>query len=356
MNIFKRGSRDKIVSLDIGSDSIKILVTQGTYPGKFFVCDYRLLQINTTGDGVEPAEISTILKSILPDLKIGTANVRTVVSGKASIVRVIEMPEMSRNDLKKTVAYQLARYIPMRPEDVQFDCTPLPDSSVRRGFQKCLLVVVRRNALNDLNGIMDSCDLTPLLIDAEPIAVTNCYLACSQDFDREQGIPRVDNQAGTVLVHIGAGHTDMIILREQVPLVCRTLETGTSSLFKTLAESTHVSYVEAIDMMAVAKPPEGEPNQAVHEFSESLLREIRTSLDYCSREYDLKTERLYVSGAPASNAQLCQAMAAALELPVYRFDPFVNIPMNGLGEMIGDFRSKAPAFVPALGLAVRTLA
>ena len=355
MSLFKRSGGEKVLSLDIGSDSIKLLASQGTYPGNISIFDYRLLHINTTGKGVNPAEIPAILKSVLPEIKMSVDCVRTIVSGQAAIVRVIEMPEMNKTELKQSVSYQLGRYIPMRPDDVQFDCTPMQDQNVRKGFQKCLLVVVRRTVIDELNKIINACGLSPLLIDVEPIAVTNCYLACSRDFDREQGIPHIEDSAGVCLLHMGANHTDMIIMRGKVPLVCRALETGTSGMFSTIAETLEISYVDAVDMMNEGKEHTEITGHAIHNFAETLVREIRTSLDYCSREYDLKTERMYITGAPAENVLLCQALTIAIDIPVYRFDPFVNIPLSALENRIGDFRSKAPAFAPVLGMAIRTL-
>jgi Tfp pilus assembly PilM family ATPase len=95
--------------------------------------------------------------------------------------------------------------------------------------------------------------------------------------------------------------------------------------------------------------------QHIHKFVDVLSREIRTSLEYCSREYDLKTERIYVTGAAANNELVCQNLVDTLGFSTYCFNPFGNVKIDKLQERISDFRSKAPAFVPALGLAIRHL-
>jgi len=355
MSILGRNKIKKVLSLDIGSDSIKMLVTSGSFPDSFEIVDYRLLQINTSGKGVPLSEIPAILSAAIPELKIPTQEIRATMPGNAVIIRVIEIQEANQNELKKAVSFQLGRYIPMKPEDVVFDCTPINDKTVRSGYQKCLLAVVRKNSIEERSSILKTAGLTPLLIDAESVAVINSYLACSKEFDREQGIPRIEEPNGVCLLHIGAQHSDLAILRGTAPLVCRTIETGTGTMVKAVADVLQLPYAEAVDTIKDIKTPDDNSAQYIRQFVEVLSREIRTSIEYCSREYDLKTERIYVTGAAAKNELVCDCIAEALGCQTVCFNPFVKITMNKLNNRIADFRSKAPAFVPALGLAVRHL-
>jgi type IV pilus assembly protein PilM len=355
MSLFRRNKSKKVLSLDIGSDAIKMLVTTGSFPDSFEIVDYRYLQINASGKGVQLSEIPAILSAAVPELRVPTQEIRACIPGNAVIIRVIETQEVSRHDLKKAVALQLGRYIPMKPEDVVFDCTPINDTSVRAGYQKCLLAVIRRNVLEERSAILKTAGLTPLLIDAESVAVMNAYLGCAQDFDREQGISRIEGAAGACLLHIGASHADLLVLKGTVPLVCRTIETGADSMVKAIADTLQSPYAEAVEHLKHLKDQDDSAAQHIHKFVDVLSREIRTSLEYCSREYDLKTERIYVTGAAANNELVCQNLADTLSFSTYCFNPFVNVKVEKLRERIGDFRSKAPAFAPALGLAIRHL-
>jgi type IV pilus assembly protein PilM len=355
MSIFGRNKNKKVLSLDIGSDSIKMLVTSGEFPDALEIVDYRLLQINTSGKAVPLSEIPDILRSAIPELRIPAQEIRVTMPGNAVIIRVIEIQDVKGNELKKAVSLQLGRYIPMKPEDVVFDCAPVIDPSVRSGYQKCLLAVIRRNIIEEQSSVLKSAGLTPLLIDAESVAVINAYLACAKEYDREQGIPRIEEPAGVCLLHIGAQHSDLAVLRGNVPLVCRTIETGTGSMVRAAADALQLPYTEAAEQIKGIKTPEDSSAQYIQRFVDTLSREIRTSIEYCSREYDLKTERMYITGAAAKNDLVCQYIADTLGCQTFCFNPFVNITMEKLNDRITDFRSKAPAFVPALGLALRHL-
>jgi Tfp pilus assembly PilM family ATPase len=163
------------------------------------------------------------------------------------------------------------------------------------------------------------------------------------------------NGRAPVLLHIGAQHTDLAVLRGTAPLVCRTIEAGASSMVKAAADSLQLPYAEAVEHLKGVKSSDDASALYVQQFVETLSRELRTSIEYCSREYDLKIERIYVTGAAAKNELVCQYIADALGCQTFCFNPFVKVKMDKLNNRIADFRSKAPAFVPALGLAVRHL-
>ena len=352
MPLFWKKAKGKTLSVDVGSAANKILVSEGVYPDKFTVHDYRIIHVSTTGKPVNPNELPNILKDALASLRVRTSDVRATLLGRQAVVRVVEMPKINREELKTAAGFNLNRFIPLNPDEAVFDCAALAGVPAREGWQKCILVAARRTIVDQHNELFRAAGIPPLLLDVEPVAVMNAFIATGDDFDRERNLTRVEND-GVALVHLGASHTDLCILRGHVPMACRTMEFGANEMVQELATVQRLEYAQALQ--AIQEGTHEAVRPAVEKFIARVANEVTTSLGYCQREFDLKSNRLYVSGGPANNQMVTDLLQERSGIATFRFDPFLRADLAPLENRISDFRAAAATFTPALGLAVRSL-
>src|SRR5687768_6517133 len=99
------GKKKSLVGLDIGSSEVKAIeLTQ--------VGDH----LKITGFGHAPVESKDAVKDTIADVfrrsGIRTKRVATAVSGRAVIVRYINMTKMSDEELKSALRFEADKYIP----------------------------------------------------------------------------------------------------------------------------------------------------------------------------------------------------------------------------------------------------
>lgn len=344
----------KILSIDIGTSAIKVLLTTGVVGTDFDILDYRYIQTNTTGKPISTEDAVTVMKVILEELKGQYHQVRTTVSGNDVIVRIIEIQNISANELKKVLGLQLERFIPMKPSEVVFDCSKIEDENVRAGFQKCILIATPKKKYNNFMNCLDKISVNPILVDSEPTAVINTYLAFGAEYDRLHDLKYIGEE-GIGILHLGASHTDMMVLKGQLPVMIRPINTGIIALINVVMSNYDMSYQEATEMIATNILEDEKLAGYVMNYLDSLIREAKTSLEFCRREFDIKIERIYLTGGVVRNATICDMLSTKLGIEVYGYIPFENIPMTNMHEKRLDFKLKAHSFLPALGLAIREL-
>jgi type IV pilus assembly protein PilM len=329
-------------------------VTSGSHPGDFSVRDFRLVHTNTAGKTLSAGDLSAIVRHTAGQLSFDSSDVRATISGRQAVVRIIEMPRTSRDELRKSVAFQLSRYVPLNPDESVFDCAPLPQAQAREGWQKCIVVAARRTVIDAVNELLRAVNLVPVMLDVEPISVVNAFIGTADDYDREENIARIET-GGVGLVHLGATHTDVCILRGRVPVACRSVDMGEAEVVKDYAAQQRVEQADAVAAYQQAGEMTPELRAAYHRCLGRILAEVKTSFEYCKREFDFTCERLYLSGGMADKVGAAAIAKEIYGVPAYHFDPCVKVSLDLLDQRIGEFRAAIGAFTPALGAAMRTI-
>src|SRR5262245_35953942 len=101
-------SQEPSVGLDIGSESIKLVELAKT--GETYeVLKWAIEQL----DGGNP---TASIKKILEKNQIEIKTPATAVCGKGTLIRYIDLPRMSLDELKKSFAFEADKYLPF-PQD-----------------------------------------------------------------------------------------------------------------------------------------------------------------------------------------------------------------------------------------------
>ena len=326
------------LSIDIGTSSIKVLLTEGPIHESLKIFDYRYVHLTSETKRIKSSELAEILKQTLKSLDYDNENVRAVLSTKQNVVRIIQLPAGSNEEIKKTVSYQLGRHVPFSHENTIFDCAPLPDAVSETGTQKCMLVATRRSEVEFAKQIFEQAGIDPILLNTEPVSVINSFIAFKEKFDEELKINIEENDC-VALVHFGASHTDLSILNGDFPVACRAIDFG---------------YVDK-----AKKNDENEPvvnkGYALEKFISKTSSEINTLFKFCQRNFELDVKRIYISGGLANNSSVTNYLKEHSEVEVYRYNPFISANFEVADEKKEKFNDLLSAFVPLAGLAARNL-
>jgi len=328
------------LSIDIGTSSIKVLLTEGPIHESLKIFDYRYVQLTSETKKIKSSELAEILKQTLKSLNYDSENVRAILSTKQNVVRIIELPAGSNEEIKKTVSYQLGRHVPFSHENTVFDCASLPDAISETGTQKCMLVATRRSEVEFANQIFEQAGIEPILLNTEPVSVINSFIAFKEKFDEEHKINGEKND-GVALVHFGASHTDLSILSGNLPVACRAIDFGYLGMMKKATHNKNIS----VD----------NKDSDVEKFISKTSGEINTLFKFCKRNFELEVKRIYISGGLANNITVTNYLKEHSGVEVYRYNPFISANFEIADERKKDFNDVLSAFIPLAGLAARNL-
>jgi len=166
------------VGLDIGTDTIKVAEAKlakdgiritglGVLPTPPGVVDNSVI--------VDPQALGVAIKQILRDNGIKSKKVVSSISGQSSVVvRIIEVPRMTPNELAETMKWEVERHVPFSPTDIQMDFAPVekPNIPPDAPNMEVLLAVAQRDAVDAHVKTLQKAGLDPIAIDVQPLAVS----------------------------------------------------------------------------------------------------------------------------------------------------------------------------------------
>jgi type IV pilus assembly protein PilM len=290
------------------------------------------------------------IQELFASQKIKHKEVATSVSGHSVIIKKINLPQMTAEELEESIQWEAEQYIPFDINDVNIDVQILNTESTQAGQMDVLLVAAKKDMVNDYTEVISSAGLTPVVVDIDAFAVQN-------QFEINYEVPRSET---VVLVNIGASVTNINVLANGVSTFTRDISIGGGQFTDAVQKALNVSYDEAealklgggtSDSDAVV-PQEVE--RVLQTESESIANEIQRSLDfYAATSADAHIARIFVSGGSGKIPALIKTIENRTGVPVEVMNPFRNIDIGSGRFDPAYLESISPMAAVAVGLALR---
>jgi type IV pilus assembly protein PilM len=346
-----------VIGLDIGSNSVKAVEIAMKSRDKGF-------ELRGLGQAALPSEaivqgaflnssaiVDTIREAIDSGRFKGT-DVVASVSGHSVIVKRVNLPEMTREELEDQIQWEAEQYIPFDVNEVNLDFQILA-SNEEEGQMDVLLVAAKKDLIDDYYQVISEAGLNPVAIDVAGFAIQNAFEA-----NYEQ-----DPDAVTALVNIGAQVVNINVLRNGIPAFTRDIMTGGAQYTEEIQKALSVSFDEAekikmggSDAGASAQdviPQEVE--QAVRRVSDTVIGEIARSLDFfAATSADARITKVLLSGGGSKIAGFAAAFAERTGLETAELNPLAHmLPSNGFEAEY--LETMGPLLAVGIGLATRRL-
>ena len=340
------------VGLDIGSGSIKVCQlkqSKKNYALQAFgmvqlppeaIVDGALMNSNAVVDAIQ---------ELFQSQKIKSKEVATSVSGHSVIIKKINLPQMTPEELEESIQWEAEQYIPFDINDVNIDVQILNTESTQAGQMDVLLVAAKKDMVNDYTSVIMEAGLTPVVVDVDSFAVQNM-------FEVNYEVPRSET---VVLINIGAAVTNINVLANGISTFTRDISIGGGQFTDAIQKALNVSYDEAealklgggADTDAVV-PQEVE--RVLQTESEAIANEVQRSLDfYAATSADAHLARIFLSGGSAKIPALIKTIERRTSVPVEIVNPFRNIDISGRGFSVDYLKNVAPMAAVSVGLALR---
>jgi type IV pilus assembly protein PilM len=300
------------------------------------------------GEVVDEQAVTKCLKHLWTATGFTHKKVVLGIANQRVIVRQMDLPWMEQSELRSSLAFHVADFLPIAVDQSVLDFFPLEEvmnDNVR--MLRGLLVAAQRDTVLSNVRCAEQAGLKVTSVDLTSFAVL-----------RAMG-RQTDLTVGTeALIDIGARVTNIVVHSAGVPRFVRILLMGGQDVTDAVSEQLGVSLEQAEGMKQhFATYGTGDElamvSRTVATTAADFVDEIRGSLDYYgSSNPGAPVERIVVSGGGSRLEGLIDRLATGTRLPVINGDPLrpLRLGKTGLDQDQLDF-IKPLAAVP-VGLAL----
>lgn len=303
-NYLRLFDNKKYISLDIGSRKVKV-VEGKAYKKNIIIQNAYTIEIprNVYSDGIilDMEQLSYLLKTSLKDKRIKSNSAIVVINSSKIITREMLLPNVSDEEIKSILNYQIEDFIPIEPEDYQFQFLRL-GSVFEDGVEKLniLLIAIPKIMVETHLKLIDNVGLKPQVMDFQGNAL-------SKLLNYNDVINELYPTKGKTIVTVDMGYlsTKINIVLDGVLKVSRVIEGSIYQIIERVQENIDISEGEIISQIKGIDLKD-ETNIGIESSNiiESLNNTINTILDgvdmvikyYNSRDIGNKIDYILLHG------------------------------------------------------------
>lgn len=343
----------QLVGLDIGTSSVKVFQLKDSGGG------YQLIhaamkpldpEIIVDGTIMDAERVVSTIRDIFRENNISCKDVALSVSGISVIVKKINLPEMTVEELDESIQWEAEQYIPFDIEDVNIDFQILrPVGEEGKRQMEVLLVAVKKDKINEYTSLAKEAGLNPVVVDVDVFALENMY-EINYELNKDESVALVD---------IGAGLMNINVLSDGMPAFTRDISIGGNQFTEAIQKEFGVSYEDAEKVKKGQDIEEVKFQDVVpilESVSNDIASEILRSFDFYRATASAAKDqiaRVMISGGCAKLKGFREFLAKQLGIEVGVINPFQNIEIvEGTFDM--DFiKEVAPTAAVGIGMALR---
>mgnify|MGYP002633840805 CR=1 FL=1 len=327
MGLFSRSTTT--IGLDIGSSSVKVMeLLEDKKNNSWRLKTFGMVKLPpeaiVDGAVMNTNVIVDAIRELVDRHKIRTKDVTCSISGHSVIIKRINLPQMTFEELEESIQWEAEQYIPFDINDVNISFQILDDQGDAAGQMEVLLVAARKELVNEYQSIIAEAGLKPAIIDVDAFAVENMF---AMNYDSPKDL--------VGLVNVGASTVNINVLQDGVTAFTRDVGMGGRQFTEEIQRNLNISYEEA-EMLKVGGDSEDadavipeEIETILGHVADNLATEIHRSLDFhLSATPGATLARIYLSGGAARTPGLARAIQEKTGTPIEIMDPFRRIEID----------------------------
>ena len=306
-------AKNQVVSIDIGTDAIKMVQLEKTTDG------IRLIDVgiesypNRQKETVAPQEnnVSNVKESLLTVWKKVGGKYPVVVSVPRLLIttrRLSNLPQTNEDEqLTSVVAMQAETELPFRPEDAVYDFHDIRQTESGVSVE---IVAAKRDAVQELIDCLKPLSVTPNFM--LPSAFGTSVLAGQQ-------LEKTQPDQLTMIADIGAGRTDLCVMRGNTLEFSRSFPFGGDQLTNLYRSDDETSFSEAeAHKLQQDIKLENQLESPVGEWAERLVTEFDRSISAVQKTIGIEGNQvtaIWLSGGSSCIPGLTDYISDQLGIP-----------------------------------------
>jgi type IV pilus assembly protein PilM len=340
------------IGLDISSRSIKVAEINAVR-GDAILTNLGIINIpegvirdGEVEDGVTLAES---LKELWGLTGIKGHSVVLGIANQKVIVRPIELPYMEKEELDSALRFQVQEFIPIPIEDaiLDFDIVEEFMTADEERMLTVLLVAAHKEMIQSFIEVLRAAGLSAGAIDLKAFALPRSLLS------KEMQTGGYEEPDAICLINIGAGITNITILKDNIPRFARFLLRGGDDFARAIVNRLDLEWGEAEEIRRGHQVNE-EANKVLQQEIFNFVGEIRRSIDYyIAQTQERSFSKVVLSGSGSMTVNLLQEINHGLRLAVEAGNSFQNVQLGKLAFTPEELIEIEPSVSVSVGLALR---
>jgi type IV pilus assembly protein PilM len=344
----------KVVGLDIGTTAVRaaeVSVRRGQAVleriGQAGLPEGAVVD----GEVIDPAAVAVAIKDLWRRTRISSRQVIFGVANQRVVVRLVEVPWMQPDELRRSLAFQAGDYLPIPVDQTELDYAVIGELEASGGQRllRVLLVAAQKEMLAGHLRAVREAGLRPVGIDLNPIALL-----------RSLGPVAGFGEGAEALIDVGARITNMVVHDNGVLRFVRILLMGGEDVTSTLERVLELDRDAAERTKLAASAGDDvdpEAGDLVGQRLDAVVEEVRGSLDFYRSQQDATPlGRVVVSGGGSLLGPLVERLQDAIGVPVERGRTLAGVRVGRLGLDAEALAELEPTIAVPVGLAMRAVA
>lgn len=365
-NIFGTGHKGPILGIDIGSSSIKVVLIEKVEE-KVVLRNYGELALGPRAGvavgqatNLSPEKIVQALSDLLKEAGIVAHHTLIAIPFGASLLTVVELPDVGRKELNSMIPIEARRYIPVPITEVSLDWWVLP----KRKSEEPLAVAAPADTPKQIGKI-------EVII----AAIHNEVIKKYELIKRNAQIPGeashfeieifstlravVGHDLSSILViDIGAGSTKLALVDAGVVRGSHVISTGGQDITLALTHSRELSFEKAEEVkcrVGTVGDEEGRDVLAVSELLfANIMNEASRFVENYEHKYNAKITKIVLVGGGARLKGIEKIVSKKFpNLAISIGDPFGRVETPAFLD--ATLKELSPNFAVAVGVALKGL-
>ena len=356
----------RLIGLDIGTNAVTLAEVRAGDPPRLEMFGQVALGRETMREGevADDAAVTEAVQRLKAEVGLKKVSVRLGLASPRVVVRQIEMPLMSREELGSALQFQAAELIP-----IPLDFAILGPASPGEGGEPrmhVLLAAVQEATVSRLVAAVEAGGLSVAAVDLVPLALIRPLARAVPDLALvgagaagDPGAALADGSVGAEgIVSFGGGVTAIAVHEGGVPRFVRVLGTGGRELTDAIATDLDLP-PETAEALKRQLGGDGHDElvtrarAAIERPLSVLLDEVRSSIDYYRNQLGSSPLlRIVVTGGGAQLPGLSERLSALVGVPVEQARPRELITMGDIGFSEEELPRLDPYLPAAVGLAL----
>ncbi len=281
--------------LDIGTTSLKVACLEKR--GDSLVLDaVGVAPISGGGiiseSPVDQQILADSIKSLLDQASIREKELNLALPESSVYTRIIEMPQLSEQELSAALRFEMEQYIPMQIDQVHTDWQILRrNNASEKKTMDVLLVAAPFTTIQKYESVLTHAGLIPVAVETEVIAVHRALR------------PLVANMT-SIIVHMGASTTDVAIVKDGALNMVFSIGVGGTAITRAISIDLGVDVKQAEDYKRAygftQQAFEGQIGKSLYPIMESIIGDIKKAiLSYRQKNGNDEIQQVVLSGGNA---------------------------------------------------------
>lgn len=345
----------QVFGLDIADNSLKIVQLEkkrGNFKLASFINQGLPEGLVKQGEILKPQELAVLLKKawlLVKGKPLKTKYVIASLPEEKSFVRVIPLPLMKRQEISRTLRWEIEAHIPLKSEEVYLDWQALSPFNKKSKQLYVLIAAAPKNLITNYTGLLEEAGLLPLGLEIESVAIARAL------------IKKGEAQEPLSILDIGYLHTSFLLYSGKTLCFTSTIPLGSNHLTQALSQKLSLSLEEAEKIKAkvgLDKKRGQKVISACQPILDELVASIKKYLDFFQHQCPLgyapcdAVKKVLLCGGGGQLFGLPTYLSLALKIPVELGNPWINILKAPLKSVPQLSFTESLGFTTCLGLAL----